>query len=137
MTSTSPTLHRTTLRNRSPSLPARPTAAAPMARFCGETIFASTPPELLAAASSVGDRSAFFAAVTCSAPNREFVEVSDPVTAVPSQPMIGDRKAKNPPAPAAQVPRVIVWPERFITYASASTEQTVTIGHASVFSVFP
>ena len=41
--------------------------------------------------------------------------MSDPVTAVPNQPIIGDRKAKNPPAPAAQVPSVIVWPDMFIT----------------------
>src|SRR6476620_7459086 len=116
ISSTSPTLQPTTLRNRSPSRPASPTAAAPIARFCGDTIFASTPPELLAAAISVGDRLAFLAAATCSAPNSEFVDVSDPVTAVPNQPMIGDRKAKKPPAPAAHVPSVIVCPDRFITY---------------------
>src|SRR5512140_3895215 len=106
-----------TLRKRSPSLPASPTAAAPIARFWGETILPSTPPELLAAASSVGDRCAWWAADTCSAPKSEFDEVSEPVTAVPNQPTIGDRKAKNPPAPAAHMPSVIVIPERFITYA--------------------
>src|SRR5579859_7915658 len=99
----------------SPSLPARPTAAAPMARFCGETILASTPPELLTAAISVGDRLALWAAATCNAPKSELVEVSDPVTAMPNQPMNDDRKAKKPPAPAAQVPSVIVCPDRFIT----------------------
>ncbi len=99
----------------SPSCPARPTAAAPIARFCGETIFASTPPELLAAAINVGDRLACLAAVTWSAPNSELVEVSDPVTAVPNQPISGDRNAKKPPAPAAHIPSVTVWPEKFIT----------------------
>src|ERR1700729_2257899 len=99
----------------SPSLPASPTAAAPIARFCGEIILANTPPELFEAASSVADRFALCAAATCRAPNSEFDEVSEPVTAVPNHPIIGDRKAKNPPAPAAQVPSVIVWPDRFIT----------------------
>ena len=55
------------------------------------------------------------AAATWSAPNSELVEVSEPVTAVPNQPISGDRKAKKPPAPAAQVPSVIVWPDMFIT----------------------
>src|ERR1700749_2691329 len=99
----------------SPSLPASPTAAAPIARFCGEIILASTPPELFEPASNVAERFALWAAATWSAPNSEFVEVSDPVTAVPDHPIIGDRNAKNPPAPAAQVPSVIVWPDRFIT----------------------
>ena len=96
-------------------MPASPTAAAPIARFWGEIIFASTPPELLAAAISVGDRLDLCAAVTCRAPNSELVDVSDPVTAVPNQPISGDRNAKNPPAPAAQVPSVAVWPDMFIT----------------------
>ena len=48
-------------------------------------------------------------------PNSEFVDVSEPVTAVPNQPMSGERKAKKPPAPAAQVPSVIVWPDMSIT----------------------
>src|SRR2546423_12366580 len=124
-------LHPITRRKMSPSCPAIPTAAAPIARFCGDTIFASTPPELFAAASSVGDRLDLCAAATCRAPNSELVEVSEPVTAVPNHPISGDRNAKNPPAPAAHVPSVIVWPEGVITYATASTEHTVTIAHLS------
>ena len=92
-----------------------PTAAAPMARFCGEIILPSTPPELFAAASRVGERPASLAAVTCSAPKSAFEEVSEPVTATPSQPISGDRNAKNAPAPAAQRPSVMVWPDWFIT----------------------
>ena len=55
------------------------------------------------------------AAVTCSAPNSALDEVSEPVTATPSQPISGDRKAKKSPAPAAQRPSVMVWPDWFIT----------------------
>src|SRR3954469_18171299 len=101
-------LQPTTRRKRSPSRPASPTAAAPIARFCGEIIFPRTPPELLAAAISVGDRSALCAAATCSAPKSEFEDVSDPVTLTPSQPSSGDRTANAPPAPASHCPIVIV-----------------------------
>ena len=55
MTRTSRMLHPITLRKSTPSWPPMPTAAAPIARFCGEIIFPSTPPEELAAASSVGE----------------------------------------------------------------------------------
>ena len=75
----------------------------------------STPPEELALASSVGSSPASLAADTCSTPNSEFEDVSEPVTAVPSQPMIGDRNARTPPAPAIQLPIVSVCAERFIT----------------------
>src|SRR5690242_13247054 len=54
-----------------------------IARFCGEIIFPTTPPELFDAASSSGSMSAFLPAVTCSRPKSEFDEVSEPVTAVP------------------------------------------------------
>src|ERR671938_45513 len=94
ITSTSTMLQKTTRRKTSPSRPPRPTAAAPIARFCGEIIFPSTPPELLAAASSVGERLAFLAAVTCSAPKSALDDVSEPVTATPSQPISEARKAK-------------------------------------------
>src|SRR6478609_6689126 len=107
-------LHPMTLRKMSPSLPVSPTAAAPIARFWGEIILPITPPELLAAASSVGERCDWWAADTCRAPKSEFAEVSEPVTAVPNQPTIGDRKAKAAPAPAIHRPSVIVCPERFI-----------------------
>ena len=58
---------------------------------------------------------ASFAAATCNWPNSEFDDVSEPVTATPSQPMIGDRNAKKPPAPAAHRPSVVVWPDWFMT----------------------
>src|SRR3954465_9684073 len=115
ISSTSSRLQPTTRLNRTPSRPAMPTAAAPIARFWGEIILPSTPPELLEEAISVADRSAFCAAATCSAPNSEFDDVSEPVTATPNHPSSGERNAKKPPAPASHWPIVIVWPERFIT----------------------
>src|SRR5664280_3120317 len=99
MNAKKPRLQPSTRRNSSPSCPAMPTAPAAIARFCGETILPSTPPELLAAAMSSGFRPVCLAAVTCTAPNREFDEVYEPVTATPSQPRIGDIKANRPPQP--------------------------------------
>src|ERR1700730_2212472 len=124
-------LQTSTRRKMSPSLPCTPTAAAPMARFCGEIILPSTPPELLPAAISAGASPALVAAVTCRAPKSEFEEVSDPVTATPSQPRMGEISANAPPTPAIQVPRVMVCPDAFITNASASTAITVTMAHRS------
>ena len=92
-----------------------PTAAAPMARFWGEIILPSTPPLEFEAAISMGERSAFWAADTCSAPNSALDDVSEPVTATPSQPRIGESSANAAPAPASQLPIVIVWPDRFMT----------------------
>ena len=63
--------------------------------------------------------------------------MSEPVTAVPSQPMIGDRNARTPPAPAIQLPIVSVCADRFITYASARTVATVSVAHLSWSSVSP
>src|SRR5215470_15517018 len=108
-------LQPNTRRKMSPSLPVRPTAPAAMARFCGEIILPSTPPDELAAAISVVLRPALVPAATCSAPNSEFEDVSEPVTATPSQPRIGERTANAAPAPAIQLPRVAVWPLAFIT----------------------
>ena len=50
---------------------------------------------------------------------------------------MGDSRANAPPAAAIQVPSVIVWPDRFITNASASTAITVRIAQRSWCSVVP
>ena len=52
---------------------------------------------------------------TLSLVYRREMRLSEPVTAVPSQPRIGERKAKNAPVAAIQVPIVRVWPDRFMT----------------------
>ena len=125
------------MRRMSPSLPVRPTAAAAIARFCGEIILPRTPPDELDAAIRVASRCALFAAVTCSAPNSELDDVSEPVTATPSQPRIGDSTANALPAPAIQLPSVAVWPLAFITNAMASTAITVMMAQRSCRRVAP
>src|SRR3954447_25791874 len=49
--------------------------------------------------------------------------------------MTGERNANAAPAPAAHMPIVMVWPDWFITYASASTAATVRIAHLSWLNV--
>ena len=68
----------TVKRNRSDSLPARPTAAQAMAMDWGEIILPVTPPVVLAATVSTGDRPSWLAVVACSAPNKALAEVSEP-----------------------------------------------------------
>ena len=74
---------------------------AAMVRFCGLIILPTTPPEVFAATSRVGSIPACWPADCCRVANRALALVSEPVTAVPTQPRIGDRKAKNAPVPAA------------------------------------
>src|SRR5680860_261225 len=115
MTSVRATLQNNTRLKMSPSLPAMPTAAAAIARFWGEIILPSTPPELLADASRTSDSPASLAASTWRAPKSAFDDVSEPVIATPSHPTIADRKANTSPEPATQRPSVVVMAVRFIT----------------------
>src|SRR5665648_180815 len=131
MKTTKPRLQPRTLRKMMPSLPDILTAAAAIARFWGETILPSTPPEELAAAIRYGLIPTCLAAETCNAPKSEFDEVSEPVTATPSQPRRGEMSANAAPAPAIQLPSVPVWPEAFMTYARPRTAMTVMIAAKS------
>jgi len=65
MIATSPMLHLSSERITSPSRPAMAAASAAIAKCCGESILASTPPVLFPAASSVGESPASCAAATC------------------------------------------------------------------------
>lgn len=78
-----------------------------------------TPPKVLAAKNkSVGtlDKSgSALAASTCRVANNAFDELSDPVIAVPIQPIIGERNANKSPVLASALPIELVWPEKFMT----------------------
>src|SRR3954465_5156334 len=135
MIATSPMLQFSTERLRPPPRQAAQRAAAAGAggvagargRCWGERILGGTPPVLLPAATRVGESPASCAAVTWSPPNSEFDAVTEPVIAPPRQPISGEISAKMPPTPATHSPIVTTSPERFITYASASTEVIVSI----------
>ena len=104
-----------TERKMADSLPSMPTAVAAMARDCGEIILPTTPPEVFAAVMRCGSRPVPSAAVFWRLENSALAEVSEPVTAVPSQPSTGERNAKAAPRPATQVPIEMVWPDVFMT----------------------
>ena len=139
--SSRPRLHPMTRRNRVPSWPTSSMAAVPMARFCGEIILASTPPEELAAPNRNGRYAGpplmLPAAAVCNGPNSWLDPASVPVMVTPNQPTIGDRKAKKPPAWARYSPNALVCPENCITKASAKTTRMVRIAQLNWRSVRP
>jgi hypothetical protein len=94
-------LHLTTERMASSSRPAMPAAAAAIARCCGESILARTPPVLFPMATNMGDSPASCPAATWSSPNNAFEAVTEPPIATPSQSIDGEISANTPPAPAA------------------------------------
>ena len=71
----------------------------------------TTPPVVFAASMRSGLRPRLFAAVTCRLANRALAEVSEPVTATPTQPRTGEKKANAGPRLAKNSPMVTVWPE--------------------------
>ena len=79
------------------------------------TILPITPPELLAAAMSVGLRPAFFAAIVWRLPNRKFEAVSEPVSATPNQPSIVPKNGYSRPVRARARPNVPSMPEKRVT----------------------
>ena len=93
--------------------------SAAIASDCGEIIFPMTPPIVLAARKRSGEMFANagldVAAMYCNPANSAFADVSEPVTAVPTQPMTGEMKENADPDPARKYPMDIVWPEKFMT----------------------
>ena len=82
------------------SCPALFTAAAAIAIDWGETIFAITPPEVLAATSRVGFTPIWCAVVDCRPAKRMLLFTTEPVTNTPIQPIMGDRSGNTAPAAA-------------------------------------
>ena len=79
---------------------------------------------------------AFAPAVDWRFANRAPADVAEPVTAVPTHPRMGERKANAPPAAASHVPMATVWPEKFMTYASAMTTAMVRMASLRSTTVF-
>ena len=94
-------------------------ATAAIASDCGLIILPTTPPIVLAAKnkSGVTFASAAFdrAAEYCRPEKSAFAEVSDPVTAVPTQPSMGEMNGNAGPDPERNSPIVMVWPLKFMT----------------------
>ena len=101
----------TVKRNRSDSLPARPTAAVAMAMDCGEIILPVTPPVVLAATVSTSGRPSCCAVVACKVPNKALADVSEPVRNTPTQPRKGEKKENALPVCASASASVADRPE--------------------------
>ena len=81
----------TVKRNKSDSLPAKPTAAHATAIDCGEIILPVTPPVVLAATANSGEMPTWLAVLACNEPNKALAEVSEPVKNTPNQPKNGEK----------------------------------------------
>ena len=68
-----------------------PVAVLATTMLWASTIFPITPPELFAAAMSVGLRPSWLAVIFCKLPKSTLEEVSEPVRATPSQPSIAPK----------------------------------------------
>ena len=103
------------------------TADDAIARFCGEIILPSTPPELLAAASSTVESPAAPppSPAASRTANSTRCRTRSPRCRASPAPATAAR-TRRPPPPATS-PSVMVWPDAFITKARASTAMTVTI----------
>src|SRR5829696_5513260 len=106
ITMVSPMDHFRTRRSRSPSLPWRPVALVPTARFWGLIIFPRTPPEELAPTVRFGLTPICWAVTFWGLANRALEEVSEPVSATPSHPIGGAKNGNRRPVAAAARPRV-------------------------------
>src|SRR5215218_4030722 len=89
ITMVSPMDHFRTRRSRSPSLPWRPVALVPTARFWGLIIFPRTPPEELAPTVGFGLSPICWAVTFWRLAKRALEEVSEPVSATPATRSVG------------------------------------------------
>src|SRR5262245_49908350 len=105
--------------------------------LCASIILPITPPELLAAPISTGDRPSCSADTFCNPPNRTLDEVSDPVSATPSQPSIAPKNGYNQPACAKARPSVESRPELLVVKPRASIAAIVSSENLTRFSVLP
>src|SRR5512137_2325347 len=94
-----------------------------------------TPPELLEAAARMGDMPSFSADTTWRFPKSTFDDVSDPVSATPSQPSSGEKKGKSAPVEAKARPIVESEPEKRVTKPSASMAAMVSSEKRTRFRV--
>ena len=94
--------------------------------LCASIILPMTPPELFAAAISTGLTPTCCAVTTCNPPKSTLDDVSDPVSATPSQPSKVPKNGYSTPACAKARPRMLSVPEYLVTYPSASIAEIVS-----------
>src|SRR5580693_5671598 len=115
-----------TKRRIVPSCPTQLVAVEATTIDWASIILPMTPPEELAALIRIGDRPSCWDVIFCKLPNRIFDDVSDPVSATPSQPNRVPKKGYNTPVAAKARPRVASTPERRVKVPIASIAEIVT-----------
>src|SRR5271166_3230297 len=95
----------------SPSWPYQLVAVLATTMLCASIILPMTPPQLLAADISTGDTPTCCAEIFCKLPNSTLDEVSEPVSATPSQPSKVPKKGYKCPVRANAKPMVASSPE--------------------------
>ena len=121
--------------NRSDSFPTSPTAAAPIAIDCGETIFPVTPPEAFALTVTTGSTPRVSAEVACNLQNKALDDVSDPVRNTPNHPSIGEKNGNSEPVAARAIAMVIDIPELLAIKAKPTMAAIVTTGNFNCLRV--
>ena len=82
-----------------------------MAMDCGDTIFAATPPAVLAATSRLWLTPICWAVVACRPAKSVLLFTTEPVTNTPIQPMMGESSGKTVPAAATARAMAEIMPE--------------------------
>src|SRR6266545_8035235 len=118
-----------------PSCPSWPVATPATTMLCASIILPITPPELFAAAARIGFMPICWALTTCRLPKSTFDEVSEPVSATPSQPRSGEKNGKSAPVEAKARPIVESEPQYFVVKPSASMSAIVRSEIRTRFSV--
>src|SRR5436309_494776 len=90
-------LWKNTYRRISPSCPYHPVAVLATTMLCASIILPMTPPVLLAAHINIGETLTCCAVIFCRLPNNTLDDVSDPVSATPSQPSSVPKKGYRCP----------------------------------------
>src|SRR5437762_6988773 len=103
----------------SPSCPYQSVAVDATTMLCASIILPMTPPELLEAAISTGESPSCSADTFCSPPNSTLEDVSEPVSATPSQPSLAPKKGYSQPACANARPSVESSPAPFVVKPGA------------------
>src|SRR6202142_4210361 len=104
---------------------------------CASIILPMTPPDEFAAPIRIGERPNCCDVIFCRLPNRMFDDVSDPVSATPSQPSRVPKKGYSTPVAANARPSVASTPDSRVRVPIASIAEIVISETAHSLMVRP
>src|SRR5664279_5528769 len=114
-----------TKRRIVPSCPNQLVAVEATTIDCASIILPITPPDEFAALIRIGDRPSCSEVIFCRLPNSTFDEVSDPVSATPSQPSSVPKNGYSTPVAAKARPSVASTPDSRVSVPIASIAEIV------------